>query len=281
MVAAVHQAGSLRFSVEEPEGEETPVLVEVPHAGLQATAAELATLKAPASALARDADLYVDELYQDAPLEGATLLYSHVSRYICDLNRSPADLDALAAEGGAAISAPHGLVWRSTTEGEAALFRPLSRELLEQRLNEIYRPYHATLVHLLERKLARFGYAILLCGHSMPSFSRPDAFGHRIQRADIVPGSRGRTSACEAIIEIPEQEAQAFGWRVLHDEPYRGGFSTSHYGRPDLKVHALQIELSRRLYMCEQTLLKKPNDFERTRAYCRKLVARLVNLKLA
>lgn len=270
-----------RFSVLEPAQGETAVLVEVPHAGLSATAEELATLSAPASALARDADLYVDELYADAPAEGATLIFSHVSRYICDLNRSPQDLDALAAVGGRAASAPHGLVWRSTTEGVPALYRPLDPVAFNQRVSQIYEPYHDAVGRLLARKRARFGFAILLCGHSMPSRGRPDPLGRAVDRADVVPGSRGGTSAARAVIHAPEQLAASFGFSIAHDEPYRGGFSTAHYGRPDANVHALQIELARRLYMDELSLARKPNDFNKTRSYCRSLVARLGQLTLA
>lgn len=269
-----------RFCVEEPTTTETPVVVEVPHAGLQATAEELNTLVAPAGALARDADLYVDELYADAPSAGATLIYSHVSRYICDLNRAPQDIDALAVVGGRAPAAPHGLVWRSTTEGAPALLRPLSAEELEVRLDAIYRPYHDALGRLLERKRAQFGYAILLCGHSMPSRGRPDALGRAPDRADVVPGSRGGTSAHPGVIDLAEQIARAQGYSVAHDDPYRGGFSTAHYGRPAVNVHALQIELARRLYMDERTLTRKPNDFAATRNFCNILVRRLGELRL-
>lgn len=270
-----------RFSVLEPSQGESAVVVEVPHAGLSASPEELATLSAPASALARDADLYVDELYADAPGEGATLIFSHVSRYICDLNRSVQDLDALAAVGGRAPSAPHGVVWRSTTDGAPALFRPLDTATLQRRLTEIYQPYHDVLGRLLARKRERFGFAILLCGHSMPSRGRPDQLGQCAERADVVPGSRGDTSATRAVVQAPEEIAAQFGLSVAHDEPYRGGFSTAHYGRPGAHVHAVQIELARRLYMDELTLAKKPNDFNRTREYCRRLVARLGQLKLA
>jgi N-formylglutamate amidohydrolase len=48
------------FTVTEPTGDETPVVVEVPHAGVFVPPDCLAGLVAPASALARDADLYVD-----------------------------------------------------------------------------------------------------------------------------------------------------------------------------------------------------------------------------
>ncbi len=270
-----------RFCVEESTTTETPVVVEVPHAGLGATAEELNTLVAPAGSLARDADLYVDELYADAPSLGATLIYSTVSRYICDLNRAPQDIDALAVVGGRAPAAPHGLVWRSTTDGAPALSRPLSAPELEGRLEAIYRPYHDALGRLLERKRSRFGFVILLCGHSMPSRGRPDALGRATERADVVPGSRGGTSAHQIVIDLADQEAKRRGYSVSHDDPYRGGFSTAHYGRPALGVHALQIELARRLYMDEQTLARKPNDFQRTREFCRGVVERLGELRLS
>ncbi len=75
--------------------------------------------------------------------------------------------------------------------------------------------------------------------------------------------------------------AAGSGWTVAHDDPYRGGFSTGHYGRPSAGVHAVQVELSRRLYMDERSLGKKLKDFEHTREYCRAVVARLGRVALA
>ena len=236
---------------------------------------------APARSLGLDADLYVDELYADAPEEGATLLVAHVSRYVCDLNRSEEDLDGQAVEGASGRGAPHGLVWRATTENQPALAAPLEHSELERRLVAIYRPYHQTLQKLLEQKRERFGFAILLCGHSMPSRGRASHSDPGRQRADVVPGSRGRTTAANDVIEIPDRLARERGWSVAHDDPYRGGFTTARYGRPDESVHAVQVELARRRYMDEPTLTKKPNDFELTRDYCRAVVARLGRLALA
>lgn len=258
----------------------TPVVVEIPHAGLSADALALATLAAPARSLAQDADLYVDELFADAPDEGATMLVAHASRYVCDLNRAFDDADSLAVEGGRARSAPHGVIWRSTTENRPALTAPLRRSEYERRLDEIYRPYHAALERLLSERIERFGYVVLLCAHSMPSYGRD---GHRDpghRRADVVPGSRGRTSAAPAIIEVPDVLARERGWTVAHDDPYRGGFSTAHYGRPHQNQHAIQVELSRALYMDETSLAKKPKQFEEVRKYCRDLVARLAAVEL-
>ena len=59
---------------------------------------------------------------------------------------------------------------------------------------------------------------------------------------------------------------------MSHDNPYRGGYTTSHYGKPAERQHALQVELARRLYMDEETLEKKPGRFEQARDFCSELV---------
>ncbi len=245
------------------------MIVEVPHAGLSVDPESMATLIAPAQSLGRDADLFVDDLYADAPDVGATLLVSHVSRYVCDLNRAESDADPLTVEGGSARSAPHGVIWRVTTDNRAALLRPLPFAELERRLQRIYRPYHQALQALIEGRVAEFGYAILLCGHSMPSRGREGHVDPGRERADVVPGSRGRTTCAESILRLVDRTAADFRLSVAHDEPYRGGFSTSHYGRPRERVHAIQIELARRLYMDEQALTKKSREFDELRSFCR------------
>lgn len=271
---------SLYFTIREPDTPPSPVVVEIPHAGLLVDPESLATLVAPAFALGRDADLYVDELFADAPSEGATLLVSHMSRYVCDLNRGEQDVDSGTVEGGTARSAPHGIIWRSTTDDRQALIGPLPASELERRLELIYRPYHRALAKLLEQRRHKFGYAILLCGHSMPSRGRAGHADPGRERADVVPGSRGRTSARDCVVDAPEHVAREMGLTVAHDRPYRGGYSTGHYGRPSEGVHAVQVELSRRLYMDERSLAKEPSGFAQTRRYCRALVAKLVGLRL-
>jgi N-formylglutamate amidohydrolase len=44
------------------------------------------------------------------------------------------------------------------------------------------------------------------------------------------------------------------GFAVVRNNPYAGGFSTEHYGRPALGLHALQIEINRALYMDEDRI---------------------------
>lgn len=272
----------------DPTGPETPLVVEVPHAGLEIAPQFLEPLAAPARAIARDADLYVDRLYDLAPAEGATLLIARASRYAIDVNRSESDVDAEVVEG--ARTEPrmhHGLVWRTTSDGEAALSRKLTREELDERLNLVWRPYHRELAALVAQKVAKFGLAVVVAAHSMPSIERVGGQGGTVRdrsptggtggprrRADVVPGTRGRRSAAPRFIDAMEAHATAQGWSVRHDDPYAGGFTTQHYGRPDENVHVVQVELARRLYLDEATL-RPLASFESVRGWCRGLVARL------
>jgi N-formylglutamate amidohydrolase len=271
------------FEVFEPTAPETPVVVEIPHAGLDLPAPFLEPLAAPARALGRDADLYVDALYADAPAAGASMLVCRTSRYAVDVNRAETDIDGEIVEGARGdVVLHHGLVWRTTSDGESALGRKLSRSELEERLEVVWRPYHRALSALVEHKRSRFGVAVVLAAHSMPSVERTarerGQGGAAVRtRADVVPGTRGRRSAAAELIDAVEEHAVARGWTVRHDDPYAGGFTTQHYGRPGEGVHVIQVELARRLYLDEETLRRGPG-FDAVRGWCQELVDKLGRL---
>lgn len=270
------------FELKLPTGEATPVLVEVPHASVHVPEVVRSELAAPVDALKRDADIYVDELYDRAPQFGAALLCARVSRYVVDLNRAQDDVDsATVSDHPAPVGAqPRGVVWRATTDGRPVLTRPLTFAALRKRLGRFYVPYHDALRHTLEDLRERFGYAILLAGHSMPSRGRSLHVDAGERRADIVPGTQGRTTTDARVIELVDDHFRKAGLLVRHDDPYRGGFATTHYGRPHEGFHAIQIEINRALYVDEDTFERRPNDFARLQGLLDDLVAKLGRLAL-
>lgn len=261
------------FEIQAPRGPETPVVVEVPHASVYLDPPSMAFCCAPTRSIGQDADLFVDELFAGAPEHGAHLITARYSRYVCDLNRAETDLDELTSPVGTKTSSPHGVVWRKTTENRPAIISPLPGTEIERRLATIYRPYHAALGRLVHDKVKRFGVAVIICGHSMPSFGR---LGER--RADVVPGSQGKSTAGRAVIAACEQVTSQMGYDLAHDTPYRGGFTTTHFGSPQAGVHALQIELARRLYMDERSLVRDNAKFEQCRNFCSSVVEAISKL---
>ena len=258
-----------------PAAAETPVLVEVPHAGIRVPPSIRPAIAAPDEAMERDSDRFVDQLFDESPLVGATLIAGRYSRYVVDLNRGESDVDAESVEGIAASGrAPRGVIWRITGDGARILRKPISQAELEARLDAYHRPYHREIERIVAHKLERFGIAVILAAHSMPSFARLANGETGPPRADVVPGTRGRTTADARFIECVDRAALARNWSVRHDDPYRGGFTTAHYGRPHLRVHAVQVELARRLYMDEKSVTPH-TKFQDVRAWCRGLVAKL------
>jgi N-formylglutamate amidohydrolase len=270
------------LKVGDPSVAERPLLVEIPHAGLIVPEAIRHELLAPEDALMRDADIYVDRLYEHSARAGATLLVAKLSRYVVDLNRARDDLDAATVSGHpiGAGTQPRGVVWRATTDGRPVLLRPLGPAELNNRLERYYVPYHKVLQLNLDRLRDRFGYVILLAAHSMPSLGRSTHRDPGAQRADVVPGTCGRTSADPRVIDLVDAHFRNAGLRVRHDDPYKGGYTTSHYGRPAQRCHAIQIELNRALYVDEQTFRIKQPEFDELQRLLDALVASLAALKL-
>ncbi|MCC7537223.1 MAG: N-formylglutamate amidohydrolase, partial [Deltaproteobacteria bacterium] len=265
------------YRLAQPTRGRSAVLVEVPHAGLDVPDDVRPQIVADAHAIARDADLFVDRLYVGAPDAGAGLLVAKLSRYVVDLNRAEddVDLDAVIDHPDPRRAQPRGVVWRLTTDGRPALKRPLRFAELRQRLDRFYRPYHAALVRELERRRREHGHAILVAGHSMPSVGRALHSDAGVRRADIVPGTRSRTSAAGRVIDLVEAHFRAAGLTVRHDDPYMGGWTTQQYGRPDAGIHVVQIEVNRALYMDESTLTYRDADASRLGALLDDLIAKL------
>lgn len=265
------------FALTRPTSRALPVLVEVPHAGLAVPDEARALLTVDDRVVLRDSDTWVDQVFRDVVAQGATLLAARFSRFVVDLNRDETDHDPASVAGSAHPrgAAPRGVIWRECSDGTPALRRALTPEEFSRRIARYHRPYHRALSLELEDLRARHGAAVLLCAHSMPSTGRSHLAQAPRRRADVVPGTRGRSTASGALIDAVELHFRGAGLSVRHDDPYRGGATTQRYGRPAAGVHAIQLELNRDLYMDERTLTAKPDAMAWLRSLCTELVPRL------
>ena len=260
-----------------PPTSPSPVLIEVPHSGLRVPPEVESEIEATPLAVLRDSDIYVDQLYQRAPENGATLLVSRVSRYVVDLNRGPDEVDSAAVPRhprGRHVPA-RGVVWRARADGTPLLRAPLTIEQFSKRLELFYEPYHHARRDVAAQLREQHGRVLVLAAHSMPSAGRRMVGGGRVRRADIVPGTRGRSTADGRIIDLVDSHFRGAGLSVKHDDPYRGGWTTSRYGAPKRGQHAIQIELNRALYVDERTSEIKKEDFAQLQAVLDRLVGKL------
>ncbi len=77
-----------------------------------------------------------------------------------------------------------------------------------------------------------------------------------LRGTDIVIGDCYGESAAPALSAEVHRRPTHLGFSVARNAPYAGGYTTKMYGKPDAGVHALQIEVSRALYLDEPTLEK-------------------------
>jgi N-formylglutamate deformylase len=263
------------FSLRAPSAPTTPVVVSVPHAGV-ATHGFEGTLS-PELDVRCDADLHVDRLYRigqaDAPEVNVA---ARLSRFVCDLNRDPDDVSpgAVPEHPAPRNTDGRGFVWAITTAGVPALARPLTLDEWRAR-TAVHATYHDAIAQALARARERFGFAILVDGHSMPSRGRAGHKDPGRARADVVPGDRDGTSCAPSLSRIVGEHFASRGYSVAFNEPYKGGYITTYHGRPRDHIHAIQIELRRDLYMNETTYEIVDPGFTRLSATVAELLAAL------
>lgn len=222
------------------------MLLSVPHAGRDYPDWLLSLSTKGHRALEQLEDPLVDRLVWRALGHGTGAVIARTPRAAIDCNRSedeidPAMIQALGsvrasarARGGLGIvpsrTAAHGHLWR----------RPLSHGELERRLDQAYRPYHHAIEEQLSHLVGRFGCALLLDCHSMPSSRSEPA---------VVFGDRYGRSAAPWLMSEALAVATERGFRAAANDPFAGGHILDRHGSPQTGVHALQIEVDRRCYL--------------------------------
>jgi N-formylglutamate amidohydrolase len=271
------------FSIVGRTRQTAPFIFNSPHSGRIYPQAFLNASRLSPHALRKSEDAFVDELFTIVPAFGAVLMKAHFPRAYLDVNREPYELDPALFGGGrlpdyanthsVRVIGGLGTIARVVNEQEEIYRSPLSVDAALERIARLHTPYHQTLTQLIEDTRSRFGCAYLIDCHSMPSH-----IGDRngVQHADIILGDRYGKSCSRELSRLAEDILTRQGYRVGLNKPYAGGFITEHYGRPAAGIHALQIEVNRKLYMNEETFEKLPG-FETLSDDLRNFAASLIS----
>ncbi len=268
------------FEVLEPAALGCPLVFSSPHSGDVYPRRFLERTRLSPLQLRRSEDAFVDALFDGGLGLGAPMIRALFPRTYLDLNREPYELDPRMFDGRLpsfantrSIRVAGGLGTIPRVVGQAqeiyAARLPLDEAL--DRIERHYKPYHARLGALLDRALSRFGQAVLIDCHSMPSGAFPPGLGaagglspvpsraplgETKPRADFVLGDRHGASCAGVFVETAERELRRLGFNVARNKPYAGGYITENYGNPAACRHAIQIEVSRALYMDEQSVTR-------------------------
>lgn len=223
-----------------------PLLVSIPHDGRCLAPGQVARITEAARGLP-DTDWHVRQLYEFAAPMGASVIAANYSRYVVDLNR-PADDVALYKE-----QVSTGLCPVKTFAGEDIYQSGagVSANEQRQRVKDYWQPYHDHLQRTLADIREEFGYALLWDAHSIVS-EMPSLFDGALPDLNI--GTNDGKS-CDAIFTDKIMAvANESGYSAVLNERFRGGYITRNFGAIEKNIHAVQLELSQRNYMDENTL---------------------------
>lgn len=250
------------FDLVWPERVTAPCLLTSPHSGRDYPRDFLATTRLDRVTIRRSEDAFVDELCLAAAGGRLPVLAARFPRAWLDANRERLELDPRMFTGvlpagantrSTRVAGGLGTIPRIVTDKDDIYRGPIPIDEAMERIAQAYEPYHATLRRSLSRLHAQFGHAVMIDCHSMPSTQR---LGGSEGRIDMVLGDRHGRSCHPALTEMAAALLREAGYRVALNKPYAGGYVTETYGRPDRGLHALQIEISRALYMNEATITR-------------------------
>lgn len=220
-----------------------PLLLSIPHAGTDLRGLEDRFVS---PWLARkDADWHVPQLYSFARELGATVVWTDVSRSVIDVNRDPSGRSLYPGQ------ATTDLCPATTFDGEP-LYRAdasLHSGEIQARRELYFDPYHAALNREVARLLEWHSHIVLYDCHSIRSFV-PRLFDGELPQFNIGTND-GKSCSPELALAVQAVcAASNFGF-VLNGR-FKGGFITRHFGQPQRRIHAIQMELAMRGYLRER-----------------------------
>jgi formiminoglutamase len=229
-----------------------PLLVSIPHTGIDLAGLE-SRLVSPWLGR-RDADWWIDKLYDFAGDLGATVVHTAISRTVIDVNRDPSGASLYPGQ------TTTGLCPTETFDGD-----PLYREgeepgpsEVDERLEKYFMPYHAALQAEIDRLRALHGKLVLYDCHSIRSVL-PRLFEGTLPVFNL--GTNDGKSADPILQSMVGQIMAETGESFVVNGRFKGGWITRHFGQPQDGVHALQMELSNRGYLREPEGKGEPDNW--------------------
>jgi len=243
-----------------------PILVSLPHNG-SVIPPELQSRMVERARLAPDTDWHVSRLYAFARELGASMLVPRYSRYVIDLNRPPDDTSLYPGQNTTGLCPAVQFTGAPVyLEGQAP-----SADEIATRIGTYWRPYHAALQDELARLHAAHGGVLLWEGHSIRGSGLEFLFPGRLP--DLNLGTAGGTTCSPARqARVEDALARQSRYDFVVNGRFKGGYITRHYADPTRGIDAIQLEISQRIYMDEDTFEYDPVKAADAQAVIRSLL---------
>lgn len=248
-----------------------PLLISMPHNGSEIPN-EIQERMTDIGLSSTDTDWFMDKLYDFAIDLGAYILMPKYSRYAIDLNRDPSGANLYPGAQSTELCP-------TTSFSSQALYLPNKQptnDEIKRRIEAYWLPYHSTIAITLRDLQEQFGKAVLFEAHSIAS--RVPRFFEG-QLPDFNFGTNDGLSCSPVLINALENIDFAPYSQVTNGR-FKGGFITRAYADVDNQIHSLQLELSQRTYLNEETLAFDNEKAQQVKKKLYLLVETLIDFSL-
>ena len=222
---------------------QSPLIVSLPHTGTDLPDWLLPHIVSPWLAQ-KDADWWIDKLYDFAADLDATIVHTAISRTVIDVNRDPSGVSLYPGQ------ATTELCPTTTFDGEDLYLpghAPDAPEIARRR-ERYFEPYHAALSCEIARLRAVHPRIALYDCHSIRSVI-PRLFDGVLPNFNI--GTNSGAACAPELAQVIAGLCAAGPFTHVINGRFKGGYITRRYGNPVGGVHAVQMELGCRTYMPE------------------------------
>jgi len=252
------EAGSQPFTLTTAHVPPIPIVIAAPHGGRNYPVHVIQNMRESTFSRIRLEDRLIDTVAGDVARQtGASLLVASAPRAVLDLNRSKNDVDWGMIEGpkptdnrvshkNRRARSGLGLVPRRLPNFGEIWRHPLSQEELDERIEQIHKPYHRALGKEMERLRDHWGAALLVDLHSMPPLKKRYGMPNI---ARFVLGDRFGASCDPGLSGCVLQFLERKRSPISHNRPYAGGYILDQHAAPRRGLHAMQLEVCRTLYL--------------------------------
>ncbi len=230
------------FEIIRPRNPVVPILISIPHCGTLIPEECRPIYDEQLLSFIDDTDWYVDQLYAFASQMGITTIKSKFSRWVIDLNRATNDQPLY--NDGRIIT---GLVPLTNFKGTSLYLNKVPDQAeINRRISIYHEPYHRQLQTVLSELQSSFGHVLLWEAHSIRQHV-PTIYDGILP--DLNLGDNEGKSAHPKLISEAAKALISSRYDFTHNHPFKGGFITRNFGRPDQGIHALQLEMTKINYM--------------------------------
>ena len=262
----------MSYSIIRPETEAVPVLLSVPHTGTDFPTEIRDQFVKELAVSPDDTDWHLDRLYDFAPSLGITMIVPEYSRWVIDLNRDPSS-KPLYNDGR--LTTP---LCPTTDFREQPIYvdrrDEVSASEVERRKRAYFDPYHLSIDQILGDFVERFGVGVFWDGHSIrrnvPSIQTEDF-------PDFILGDNDGISSSTELSGAALRGLRHGEYKVSYNHPFKGGYLTRSKGNPTRKIHALQLEMSKDLYMSEDETVFDESKASRVKTHLRQTLETIID----